>query len=214
MLDTVIFDLDGTLTDSFDGIAHAFNHALGLHGFGSRPDGDVKALIGNPLEDMLRTLMPGMSEADVDAVAGTYREHYITICGERSPLLPGVTQALDLLGDRRLVCASTKYTPQVLTVLEAQGISDRFELMQGSEDIPKKPAPDLFLKVMALTGASPESTAAVGDAIYDVKAAIAVGCLPVGVLTGLSTREQLEEAGCRHIFPDLLGAAEFICSME
>jgi len=214
MIGTVIFDLDGTLTDSFDGIVDSFLHALREHGFPEQDRAVVRGLIGVPLEGMLLRLVPDMEEAVMDALAKSYRDHYITICGETSPLLPGVGEALDILEGRTLVCASTKYTPQVMEVLRTQGIDGRFSLLQGSEDMPKKPAPDLFRLVMEKTGSEPERTAAVGDMVFDVRAALASGCLPVGVLTGIGTREELEGAGCRHVFATLAEAAAFIASVE
>jgi phosphoglycolate phosphatase len=214
MLSTIIFDLDGTLTDSFDGIVDAFNFALGKHGHPPEDHNAVKALIGVPLEGMLERLKPELGGPEIDRIAGTYRDHYIKVCGEASPKFPQVVPALELLSDRTLVCASTKYTPQVEEVLRVQGIADRFRLLQGSEDIPKKPAPDLFRLVMERTGARPEDSAAVGDMTYDVEAAVAAGVMPVGVLTGIGEENQLREAGCEHVFPDLLAAADFIRSVE
>jgi ubiquinone/menaquinone biosynthesis C-methylase UbiE len=55
---------------------------------------------------------------------------------------------------------------------------------------------------------------AVGDTRFDVEAALRAGITPVGVLTGIGTREDLREAGCQYIFPDLISFAEFIESSK
>ncbi len=214
MFKTVIFDLDGTLTDSFDGIVDAFNHALCIHHHSPQDRRRVRSLIGTPLEDMLTTLCPEMSKDVVEEVATTYREFYRTICGERSPLFPDTKRALDLLADRTLVCASTKITTLTKEILETQGIADRFQLIQGSEGIPKKPAPDLILKAMQLTGSQGNCTAMVGDTTLDVEAALGAGATPIGVLTGNGTGRELEAAGCCQIFPSLLASVEFIKSAD
>jgi len=89
----------------------------------------------------------------------------------------------------------------------------RFDLLLSREDATLKPAPDLFLKVLDIIGGKPEQTAGVGDSTMDVRAAMASGCMPVGVLTGMGSRESLEAAGCRHVFQTLSEAAAFLAGL-
>lgn len=200
-----IFDLDGTLVDSGDDICAAFAFALEEVGHEAPPPERVRPLIGLPLADMFARFAP---ERDVEALAAAYRARYWERCADRTRPHARTAETLAELreGGWRIGVATTKRTPMARRVLGRLGLLDAIDWVQGSDELPVKPAPDVVERALAEMGVAPTRDSwMVGDTVGDVLAGRAAGVSTAAVTTGAHEATELAAAE-----PDLLvdGLAE------
>ena len=192
----IVFDLDGTLVDSFDDISAAFRRSF--HVVGSEPPASdvVRTMIGKPLRDMYAPWVP--AEA-IDALIAEYRRDYSERCAERTQPYPGIVDLLDALRlqGHALAVATTKTTWMACTVLGRLGLDDRLDHVQGTDGFPHKPAPDVIAHALAAVGQP--GAWMIGDAVTDVAAGRAAGLRTCAVTWGVHSATQL-----RHAEPDAL----------
>ena len=126
----VIFDLDGTLTDSAQGIVSSFRHALGEIG-AEIPDGDLTSrIVGPPMHHTLQA----MGLEDADAAIAAYRADYSTRGWSMNSLFDGIPQLLADLraAGVRLAVATSKAEPTARRILEHFGLDEHFEVIAGA----------------------------------------------------------------------------------
>src|SRR5689334_14426525 len=90
----VLFDLDGTLADSYAAITASVNHVLQHHGQPTLTEAQVRGLVGHGLEHLMKVILPGVDPA---AAAKLYREHHPSVLESHTKLLPGVEDGLKTL---------------------------------------------------------------------------------------------------------------------
>ena len=127
----VVFDLDGTLVDSADGVVASFRHALDQVG-ATVPDGDLAALVvGPPIHQTLCAL--GLGDRAADAVAA-YRADYTSRGWAMNALFDGIAPLLADLqaAGMRLAVATSKAEPTAQRILAHFGLDDHFEVIAGA----------------------------------------------------------------------------------
>lgn len=171
----VIFDLDGTLTDSAQGIVSSFRHALGSVG-AAVPDGDLAGMIiGPPMHHTLQSL--GLGDRTDDAIAA-YRADYRTRGWEMNRVFDGIPALLADLraAGVRLAVATSKAEPTAQRILAHFGLADCFEVIAGaSVDGSRASKVDVVAHALAQLDALPERILMVGDRSHDVEGAAAHG---------------------------------------
>ena len=176
--DIVGFDLDGTLVDSNRDLAPAINHALHIAGRPEIPADATRKLIGGGARRMLERaleLTGGLSdEAEFEATYGALLEHYEANIARHTVPYEGCLEALDALAARgcRLAVITNKIEVYSRKLLDALGMSDRFDLVLGGDTLGPgraKPAPDMIDAAMLMLGGG--TFAMVGDSSFDVRAA-------------------------------------------
>ena len=177
----VIFDLDGTLTDSAHGVVASFRHALAAVG-ADIPDGDLAAkVVGPPMHQTMVAL--GLGERAGEAIAA-YRADYTSRGWAMNALFEGVT---DLLADLqaagvRLAVATSKAEPTALRILEHFGIADRFEVIAGASlDGTRAAKADVLGHALDQLHPLPVRVLMVGDRSHDVEGAAEHGIATVVV---------------------------------
>jgi phosphoglycolate phosphatase len=192
-LRAVVFDLDGTLVDSFEDIATAANHVLGLKGLPPFSTADVKRHVGRGLENLLRGLMPKAPEEEIAASVAFVKTYYRNYPVERSAPYPGVLETLDALGSLghyRAVLSNKAHSivTQIADILE---LSPRLEAVWGhKEDYPLKPDPTSLFRILESAHVSPSDCIVVGDAAPDLQLARNAGAQFCGVTWGMTSREE------------------------
>ncbi len=177
----VIFDLDGTLTDSAPGIVASFRHALAAVD-AEVPDGDLAdRIVGPPMHHTLAAL--GLGDRVDDAVAA-YRADYTSRGWSMNTLYDGVA---DLLTDLRaagvrLAIATSKAEPTARRILEHFGIAEEFEVIAGASlDGARASKADVVAHALRQLGPLPERVLMVGDRAHDVEGAAVHGIATVVV---------------------------------
>lgn len=167
----VIFDLDGTLTDSAAGVVASFRHALAAVGV-EPPAGDLAAqVVGPPMIQTLSAL--GLGERAEEALAA-YRADYTDRGWAMNALYDGIAE---LLGDLRaagvrLAVATSKSEPAARRILDHFGIAAHFEVIAGAgADGSRAAKSEVLAHALGQLGRLPAQVLMVGDRIHDVEGA-------------------------------------------
>lgn len=171
----VIFDLDGTLTDSAPGIVASFRHALGEIG-APVPDGDLAGLVvGPPMHLTLASM--GLGDRAAEAFAA-YRADYTSRGWAINSLFDGIPDLLTDLGAAgvRLAVATSKNEVTARRIIEHFGIDGHFEVIAGaSPDGVRSAKADVVAHALAQLGPLPDEVLMVGDRSHDVLGAATHG---------------------------------------
>lgn len=203
----VLFDLDGTLVDSFDAIEESYLATLAEMGRPPIARRDLKRLVGPALIESWRTLVP--PEAAEEGVR-RYREHYARVFMARSRPYPGAREALAEMarGGRGLAVVTNKKGSFARDLVEGLGLGEHVRLTVGDGDgPPPKPAPDMLFHALERLGVAPEDAIYVGDSPGDVDVALLAGMVAVGVTTGFYSEAELAARGPRAVVKDLADLA-------
>jgi phosphoglycolate phosphatase len=167
----VIFDLDGTLTDSAHGIVSSFRHAL-RHVGATVPDGDLaNRIVGPPMHETLRGM--GLGE-HTDAAIAAYRADYTSRGWSMNRLFDGIPQLLvDLRATGvRLAVATSKAEPTARRIVSHFGLDHHFEVVAGaSVDGSRSTKSNVVAHALAQLEPLPERVLMVGDRSHDVTGA-------------------------------------------
>ena len=204
----VLFDLDGTLVDSYSALAEAVNHARRTHGLHELSTARIRDLVGDGIE---RLLQRAFERLDVPhSVREAFESRYDEVCCGESKVLTDVAATLDrleTLGVRMAVCTNkpTGFSKKILDFLD---LSRHFQAIVGPDLAgARKPEPQHLLVTLESVRCRPNEALFVGDMPIDVRAARNSGLEVAVVPTGSSSREQLVAAQPDHFlerFSDLL----------
>jgi phosphoglycolate phosphatase len=192
--DAVLFDLDGTLIDSFDAIAASVNHVRSLHGLSPLSVAEVTSHVGRGATQLLRDTV---GVGDPKANAEAYKAHHPTVIRAGTRWLPGALEMLQTLHAQEVKLGICSNKPVAFTriILEGDTFGPLFDVVLGPEDAGKhKPAPDILLVAMKRLGITPAETLYVGDMGIDIQTARAAGVRVWVVPTGSDTVEALDSA--------------------
>lgn len=167
----VIFDLDGTLTDSADGIVASFRHALAAVG-AEVPGGELAGRIVGP--PMHQTLLGMGLGACADEAIAAYRADYTTRGWAMNSLFEGIPQLLADLraAGVRLAVATSKAEPTALRILEHFGLAGQFDVIAGATvDGSRSSKADVLGHALDQLQPLPERVVMVGDRAHDVEGA-------------------------------------------
>ena len=207
--ENIIFDFDGTISDSRRDIARAQLWVLERLGVTGRCEEDLYPFIGLPLAQTFERLLPAAMHDRIGEAAELYSEYYPPRSLLTTRLFPDVRGTLEHLRTRgkRFAVASTKRGQGIRRATDHFGITPLFDRLQGSEGLPFKPDPAIINLIMNEEGWDPRSTLMVGDTSMDVLAGKNAGIATCGVTYGAMSEEQIREAGPDFIiggFADLL----------
>ena len=195
---TVLLDLDGTLVDSEPGIVSSCRAALRALGHTPDPSLDLSALIGPPIEDIMRVLLAPYGDDRISEAVTAYRADYGQHGLFNSRPYPGVAQALADIRKvgAQLILATSKRREFAERILSHIGFDALFTAVHGSEPggaLDHKP--ELIVHIIARHALAPGHCVMVGDRSFDITGAHANGMRALGVLWGYGTRDELEAAG-------------------
>lgn len=195
MWDYLLFDLDGTLTDSGPGIMNSTRHTFEAFGLRVPEEPVLKSFIGPPLAETLALYFPA---AELDRAIGAFREYYEADGWLECEVYPGIRDCLAALrtAGAHLAVATSKSHPAALRVMAHFGLADAFDVVCGSApDGPATKAGVIRRVLQQLGCPQPGRAVMIGDRKYDILGARAVGLSSVGVLYGYGSREELCAAG-------------------
>lgn len=188
----MVFDLDGTLIDSLPDIVWSFRAAFDAEAKPVPSEADVRELVGRPLEEMASAFVT--DGVGVTAICDAYRRIYPLHFTERTRSYPGAVEVLTEVRRRgwAIAVATTKRTEMATRLVTALGLDPYLDHVQGTDDIPHKPAPDVIHAALAALGA--EGVWMVGDTVTDLQAGRAAGLLTYAVSWGTHDARRLAEA--------------------
>jgi phosphoglycolate phosphatase len=211
-MQTVLFDLDGTLIDHFSAIHSSIAHAQKALGLPESSFETVKTTVGGSLPVTMGKLI---GTEKVEAALPHFHEHFNRVMLDDVTILPGAEWLLEKLhaSGLQLAVFTNKYGEHARAVLEHLKLDRFMTLTLGTEDCPyRKPEPEFTQYVMDQLKADPQTTCLIGDSPFDAAAA-EVGKLPSYlVATGSHSHEELKsQTRAVEVFHNLfeLGASVF-----
>lgn len=197
----VLFDLDGTLTNTLTDIANAMNRALRLHGLAEYPVDAYRYLVGDGAKKLAERAV-GDQQALRAAVQADYQAYYEIHNQETTRPYDGVPEMLDGLArlGYRLCVLSNKPHADTVNVVRHYFPEVDFAVVRGQmEGVPVKPDPAGALAVAAEMRIAPAEFFYLGDTSVDMTCARRTGMRPVGVLWGFREEKELREAGAEWV---------------
>lgn len=206
----VLFDLDGTITDPFDGITASIIYALDKFGISVPDRKELAAFIGPPLVDSFSKYY-GFSHGCSLAAVGYYREYYGKKGIFECTLYDGITDLFHKLKDSgvKVIIATSKPEHFAIKLMEHFALDDCFVSICGATMDEKRTNKDEVIRyALDRNGITDtDECIMVGDRKYDVLGAKATGIKSVGVLYGYGSREEMDAAN-----PDFI--AETVAELE
>ncbi len=201
----ILFDLDGTLTDSGPGIIACIQYMLEHYGLPVPPAEELRVCVGPPLVDSFTRLF-GFTEEKAHEAVGVYRERYIPIGMFENSVYEGIPSLLKGLYEAgaRLYIATSKPTEMARQILMHFGLDGYFTQICGASMDERLTAKDDIiedlLRRLSLSEEEKAATCMVGDRKYDIFGGQKFGLDTVGVRYGYCEENELEEAGATYVF--------------
>ena len=202
MYQIVLFDLDGTLTDSGLGITNAVAYALEKFGIHIEDHSELNVFVGPPLKDSFMRYY-GLTPEECDKAVKYYREYYQDRGLFENEVYPGIPELLKYLKEtgRKVILATSKQEFFTSQILKHFHLDQYFDLIAGaSMDEKRVEKVEVIHYALEKAGITDVTNAVmVGDREYDILGARENGMDSIGVLYGYGSREELEAAGAGQI---------------
>ena len=190
MIRCILFDLDGTLLDSYEPITESLNAARAAFGLGAFTREEVVRMVGHGLEQLMAQ---ALGQSNVAEGVRIFRERYQIVSLPKSRLLPGVEPTVKELSRRGYRMAVVTNKPAVFSrrILQHLSVSDLFPVLYGPDLAPAKPNPEMIFRCLQDFTCEPREAVLVGDMLVDQETARNAGIPFFAVATGSESRENL-----------------------
>lgn len=191
----VLFDLDGTLTDSGEGIMNCARLALSHYGIEVADESSLRVFVGPPLAETF--LKFGVPAEEVDHAIEIYRSRYIPIGKYENKPYPGIRELLEKLKaeGHRLYVATSKPETTSVDILEHFDLAKYFDIIAGASFDHARHSKALVIAYLLEQTGKDLDAVMVGDTAFDVIGAKSHGIPTVGVSWGYGKVSDMEEAG-------------------
>lgn len=195
-IDTLVFDLDGTLLDTLDDLANSVNHALQTYGQPTRSRAEIRQFLGNGIRNLLQqSVAEGTDATRFEEILDCFRAHYVAHCLDATRPYPGIMPLLKTLKSRgyKLAIVSNKLHTAV------QELNERFfkdyvtSAVGESATVRRKPCPDAVLAALKELHSEPSSAIYVGDSEVDIETSQNAGIPCLSVLWGFRDEDFLRQ---------------------
>ena len=202
MIDTVLFDLDGTLLNTLEDLTDSTNYALTEFGLPMRKLEEVRNFVGNGVEVLIKKAVGGeLEKKEEEKCLAVFKQHYKANMNNKTKPYDGILELIQalLIKEYRIAIVSNKFD---LAVKELNDVyfEGMFSVAIGAaEAIAKKPAPDAVFEALKQLGTSKKNAIYVGDSDVDVMTAANSGLPFVGVTWGFQDESILRAVGAEYI---------------
>lgn len=197
----VIFDLDGTLSDSIHSIKYSGDRTMEQFGYGPFSVEQYKYFIGDGAANLVRRALAAGGDRELvhfEEAYALYREIFRENCMYRVRPYEGIPELLAALKAQeiKLAVLSNKPHAETVNVIETLFGKTCFDVIQGQkESVPIKPSPEGVFRILEKLGLTAADTLYLGDTATDMKTGKNAGIFTVGALWGFRERKELDESG-------------------
>ncbi|MBC8144322.1 MAG: HAD-IA family hydrolase, partial [bacterium] len=201
----VLFDLDGTLTDPYEGITRCLQHALSELGHDIRTQIELRSCIGPPLRQTFASLLATDDSELIERAVAHYRERFFSVGLFENELYAGTIEMLEALqrNGHRMFIVTSKVASAASRIIEYFGIAQFFERVYGSDlDGRFDDKGELIAHVLIENGLHPSHCVMVGDRLHDIQAARRNEMSSIGATWGFAVDDELSVAGATCLCSD------------
>lgn len=213
MYKTVLFDLDGTLTDPGIGITNSVMYALDKFGIKVEDRTSLYKFIGPPLKESYAKYYH-FSDEEVNRAVVYYREYFSEKGIFENILYDGIAEVLDRIksSGRKIILATSKPDKFAIQILEHFGIDQYFDFVAAAtmDETRTGKAEVISYAIESCNITDLRSTVMVGDRENDILGAKAFGIDSIGVLYGYGSREELQSAGAAYLADSVADIINFL----
>ena len=205
MYQALLFDLDGTLTNTLDSLVYSTNETLKEMKLPQISEEQCRLFVGNGARVQMEKALGSSGSENLDRIEEAmqiYGRIFDANCTYHVVPYEGITEMLESMKNRglKLAVLSNKPHKQAVHVVETIFGKETFQWIQGQIDtVPRKPDPTAVLQIAEKLGATPEETLYIGDSEVDVATGKNAQMHTVGVTWGFRGKEVLEDAGAELI---------------
>ncbi|MGN6407735.1 MAG: HAD hydrolase-like protein [Curtobacterium sp.] len=206
----ILFDLDGTISDSAPGILESMTHTFRVVGVPVPDHATLMSFVGPPILDTFRDAM-GMDEAQAEHTLAVYREHYLSHGALDSAMFPGIDVVLRTLHDAGLPISTATSKPETPAtyILEHYGLTGDIDVITGASDdevrSSKADVVEEALRRLDARGFDTSRPVLIGDRLHDVEGAAVHGVPTIFAEWGYGSPAEAEGTIARAATPlDLL----------
>ncbi|MBP5305133.1 MAG: HAD family hydrolase [Lachnospiraceae bacterium] len=198
MINTVIFDMDGTVLDTLEDLTDAINYVMGRFGLPVRSINECRQFVGNGIKVALNLASDEKyPDETLNEMVGVFKEYYDVHCLDKTGPYRGIPELINDLSENgfKVGIVSNKIDSAVKE-LNAKFFAENVKVAIGERpNVRRKPAPDTVLEAMKELGSTKDETIYVGDSEVDIETAKNTGIPCISVLWGFRDRDVLENAG-------------------
>lgn len=210
----ILFDLDGTITDPFEGISKSIIYAAESMGIGVDGPNSLKCFIGPPLFSQFKEFF-GFDDQQAENAVKEYRKRYSEIGWKECTLTEGAEKLLSELKEKGYILALATSKPEVFAakILDYFDLSKYFAFAGGAqlEHTGRNEKADIIAYVLEKLGVTDKSAVLmVGDRYHDIEGARANGIKSLAVLCGYGSAEEFKEHGADFIAENMEEAGKII----
>lgn len=203
----VIFDLDGTLSNTLGAITEAVNMTMSFFGYPLKSEDSVRRAIGNGAKMLMRRVVPESvsdDENQILKVLEKYNAMYAITCMHTTEMYSGIKETVEALVKRKIKVAifSNKQDGYVKKLADMYFPNGEITLARGQTELPIKPDPTGVKIIMQELGVTPEDCVFVGDSGVDVATAQNANMDFIGAGWGFCGGEELSKFGAKLIADD------------
>lgn len=217
MINTIVFDLDGTLLNTLEDLRDSVNYALERQGFPLRNLSEIRSFVGNGIRLLMERAVPENIGAE------TFEICFKDFCDYYKIHMEDKTAPYDGINDMLTNIKKAGFKTAIVTNKADFAAQDLCKRMFGenidfvvgsSDDRPNKPAPDGVFYALEKLDSKIENTVFVGDADTDILTAKNANLPSIGVLWGFRDREVIEEAGAEYIVESVNDLEKLLISLK
>lgn len=172
-IDTILFDLDGTLLDTSGDLKNAVNYALKNFGYEERNEKDIKSFLGNGIKNLVRQSLPEKAE-NLEEVLLEFKNYYEKNIDIETYPYEGILDTLEIFkkSQYKIAIISNKFDAGVKKLSKSFNLDRFMNVIIGErDDIRRKPAPDMVNYILKSLESSPENSIYIGDSEVDIETA-------------------------------------------
>jgi phosphoglycolate phosphatase len=217
MINTIVFDLDGTLLNTLEDLKDSVNFALERQGFPLRNLSEIRSFVGNGIRLLMERAVPENIDAE------TFEICFKDFCDYYKIHMEDKTAPYDGINDMLTNIKKAGFKTAIVTNKADFAAQDLCKRMFGenidfvvgsSDDRPNKPAPDGGVYALEKLDSQIENTVVVGDADTDILTAKNANLPSIGVLWGFRDRDVIEEAGAEYIVDSVKDLEKLLVSLK
>lgn len=217
MIDTIVFDLDGTLLNTLEDLKDSVNFALERQGFPLRDLDEIRSFVGNGIRLLMERAVPkNIDDETFEICFKDFCDYYKIHMEDKTAPYDGINSMLANIKKAgfktAIVTNKADFAAQDLC---KRMFGDNIDFVVGSsDDRPNKPAPDGVFYALEKLDSKIENTVFVGDADTDILTAKNANLPSIGVLWGFRDRKVIEEAGAEYIVESVNDLEKLLVSMK